>query len=146
MSCSWTTRALAEAAGGKVAMNLTNSESAETSPGGDTILFGSNRYRPRPIWSMNHDGTNAHNVTNANGFSGQGRWSPDGIKIVFESEREWQRELYVMNRTAVGRCGSRGIHRFSTRGETLRGFRQPLRACCCCHRQKVNWRAEMPRW
>ena len=70
-------------------MNLTNSESAETSPGGDTILFGSNRYRPRPIWSMNHDGTNAHNVTNANGFSGQGRWSPDGIKIVFESEREW---------------------------------------------------------
>ena len=49
------------------------------------------------IWSVSADGTDARQLTNADGVSNDPVWSPDGTKIAFESNRDGDYEVYLMN-------------------------------------------------
>ena len=50
------------------------------------------------IYSINADGSNELRLTNNTFFDGQPRWSPDGSKIVFASDRAGGlNEIYTMN-------------------------------------------------
>jgi TolB protein len=46
---------------------------------------------------MNVDGSNLQQLTNASGYDGGPKWSPDGKKIVFPSERDGDPEIYIMD-------------------------------------------------
>jgi len=63
------------------------------------IVFVSDRDGNREIYTMNADGTNQTRLTFNSGFEGGPRWSPDGTKIVFVSDRDGGGTLriYVMN-------------------------------------------------
>ena len=71
------------------------------SPDGEWVLFHSNQAvdgEPRfEINKVRKDGTDLTNVSNTPGNNFRGDWSPDGQRIVFVSERDGNRELYVMN-------------------------------------------------
>lgn len=79
------------------------------SPDGSKIAFAKNRpddfevvnrdivLGPREIWVMNADGSNRVNLTNHDGDDEGPRWSPDGSKIAFESDRNGEWEIFVMN-------------------------------------------------
>ena len=49
------------------------------------------------IYVSDSDGHNAVNITNHPAEDFDPAWSPDGTKIVFTSERDGNREIYVMN-------------------------------------------------
>lgn len=52
------------------------------------------------IWVANIDGSSAMQLTAMQASNtGSPRWSPDGTRIVFESTKEGQSELYVMSTT-----------------------------------------------
>ena len=46
---------------------------------------------------MNANGTGQIRLTDMVGSDTSPRWSPDGKKIVFESDRDGNREIYTMN-------------------------------------------------
>ena len=46
---------------------------------------------------MNVDGTDTVQLTNHRGWDGNPSWSPDGGRIIFDTERDGNREIYVMN-------------------------------------------------
>ena len=46
---------------------------------------------------MNDDGSGQMRLTNHPAHDAWPSWSPDGSRIVFESERDGDREIYVMN-------------------------------------------------
>jgi Tol biopolymer transport system component len=46
---------------------------------------------------MNPDGTEQQNLTNNPANDGEGSWSPDGTKMVFESDRDGNLEIYTTN-------------------------------------------------
>jgi TolB protein len=46
---------------------------------------------------MNADGTGEQRLTDNASFDGRPAWSPDGRRIAFESNRDGEREIYVMN-------------------------------------------------
>ena len=46
---------------------------------------------------MDINGGNASRLTNDEGTEGSPRWSPDGQKIVFDSDRAGNADVYVMN-------------------------------------------------
>lgn len=52
---------------------------------------------PREIWVINADGSNLVNLTNHDGDDTRPRWSPDGTKILFNSNRNDETELFVIN-------------------------------------------------
>jgi cysteine-rich repeat protein len=81
-------------------VNLTNSpgtdddDEAQWSPDGTTISF----YRAGDVWLMDADGTNQRNATNAPGSADfDQNWSPDGTKMVFDSDRDGDREIFLMD-------------------------------------------------
>jgi TolB protein len=43
------------------------------------------------------DGSNPVNLTNTPGRDRYGMWSPDGTRIAFNTERDGNQEIYVMN-------------------------------------------------
>jgi Tol biopolymer transport system component len=49
------------------------------------------------IYTMNANGTGVTRLTNNSVNDGMPSWSPDGSKIVFDSERDGNSEIYVMN-------------------------------------------------
>ena len=79
------------------------------SPDGTKILFNSNRDGSLHLYLMNPDGSDQTRITNLNAFEAtepysetnsyidrRPSWSPDGTKIVFESDRDGNNEIYVM--------------------------------------------------
>jgi Tol biopolymer transport system component len=51
---------------------------------------------------MNADGTKQKNLTNNPAHDCDARWSHDGTKIAFQSNRDGQQEIYVMNPDGTG--------------------------------------------
>lgn len=49
------------------------------------------------IWSANPDGTGLTNLTRVPGVDADGQWSPDGSKIVFNSNRNGSYDIFVMD-------------------------------------------------
>jgi len=50
------------------------------------------------VYSMNPDGTGITRLTNSSAFDGEARWSPDGKRIAFASNRDKAGgDIYVMN-------------------------------------------------
>ena len=82
---------------------------AQFSPGGKKIVFGSNRTGNFEIWTCDSDGSNAQQLTSlasVGGFCGSPRWSPDGERIAFDAILEKQAEIYVIS--ANGEAGQNG--------------------------------------
>jgi len=50
---------------------------------------------------MNADGSNIKRLTNSSFYDGYPRWSPDGSKIVFESTRDGNYQIYKMDVTGL---------------------------------------------
>jgi len=89
------------------------------SPDGERIVFTSYRHRACPqdilsrdctvdfpwrdeIFVMNADGSGLINLTNSISDDEQPKWSPDGKKIAFVSDREGDGDIYVMNADGSG--------------------------------------------
>ena len=81
------------------------------SPDGKRIVFTSGRDGNLEIYAMNADGSGQTRLTNTGGavpnptfesVDGNPSWSPDGKKIVFESSRDGNFELYTMNPDGSG--------------------------------------------
>jgi Tol biopolymer transport system component len=49
------------------------------------------------IYVMDADGSNQHNLTNHPARDSAPTWSPDGVKIAFQSDRDGNDEIYIMN-------------------------------------------------
>lgn len=77
------------------------------SPDGTKIVFNSARdgyegiseirSMNGEIYIMNADGSDQTRLTQDGGHDGRPMWSPDGTKILFETDRNGHGELYVMN-------------------------------------------------
>lgn len=68
------------------------------------IAFTSTRTDPAhaEIWVMNGDGSDPVQLTHDNAFANVPSWSPDGSRIVFQSDRDGHDQLYVMNADGSG--------------------------------------------
>jgi Tol biopolymer transport system component len=77
------------------------------SPDGSQIVFVSGRDEAAPwtckidcgseIYMMKYDGTEIRRITNSPGFDESPKWSPDGKRILFSSNREGNYNIYTMN-------------------------------------------------
>ncbi|MBN1440215.1 MAG: PD40 domain-containing protein [Anaerolineales bacterium] len=84
-----------------------NDSSPSWSPDGEKIAFVSLRNAPPSvyitlesnfeIYTMNADGTEVRRLTSSPGWDVDPVWSPDGEKIAFTSNRDWNWDIYVMN-------------------------------------------------
>jgi TolB protein len=81
------------------------------SPDGKSIAFSSDRDGNREIYVMNADGANPRRLTNTggrvsdvllDGLDADPAWSPDGRKIAFDTNRDGDYEIYVMNADGSG--------------------------------------------
>lgn len=54
-------------------------------------------YAGSAIYTINADGSGEANLTNNSAIDGLAIWSPDGKRIAFNSDRDGNREVYVMN-------------------------------------------------
>jgi Tol biopolymer transport system component len=64
---------------------------------GELLNVGANPAATSSIWTVAPDGSERRRLTNADGVSDDPAWSPDGTKIAFESNRDGDYEVYVMN-------------------------------------------------
>ncbi len=61
------------------------------------IAFWSNRDGKKEIYAMDADGSNVKRLTNNVADEDNPKWSPDGRKILCDSERDGNMEIYVMD-------------------------------------------------
>lgn len=54
------------------------------------------------IWIANADGSGARQLTHTGKSNGSPRWSPDGKKILFESSRDGESQLYILDLDVPG--------------------------------------------
>lgn len=92
---------------GAVVSQLTDNEFEDRdpswSPGGYRVAFRSNRSGSWEIWLVNLDGSGLRQLTDfpendaLEGYQeGPPRWSPDGSRILFSSERDGDFDIYVI--------------------------------------------------
>ena len=68
------------------------------SPDGRQILLGNNRDGDFEIYALHLDGSGIIQLTNNTANDGGGRWSPDGTRIAFTSDRDGgDLDIFVMN-------------------------------------------------
>ena len=80
------------------------------SPTGSSIAFQWNGIQPpfdsvgggNDLYTVNPDGTHLRQLTHIYGEDSAAAWSPDGRRIAFDSQRNGNRELYVMNADGSG--------------------------------------------
>ena len=83
--------------------NLTDSFSPSWSPDGKTIVFSSRpNFRVRDIYMMTATGKRLKRLTREKGYNGRPVYSPDGTKIAFESTRDGDWDIYVMDTDGGG--------------------------------------------
>ena len=74
--------------------------------GGAKIVFSSNRDGNSQIYTMNADGSGQVRLTNNGANDDSPRWSPNGTKILFQSDRDnpstGYNDIYVMNSDGTG--------------------------------------------
>ena len=74
--------------------------------GNSKIVFSSNREGSYQIYVMNGDGSGVVRLTNSNANDDLPRWSPNGTKILFQSDRDHPDtgyiDIYVMNADGSG--------------------------------------------
>ena len=79
-----------------IASNGTN-DSAQLSPDGLHIVFGSVRTGSREIWRSNADGTDLKQLTFFGGHAGTPRWSPDGKWIAFDYRPDTHAQVFLID-------------------------------------------------
>src|SRR5437868_3727851 len=83
-------------------------ESAMPQAGGSKIVFSSNRDGQTQIYLMNSDGSGQVRLTNSGANDDSPRWSPNGTKILFQSDRDnpatGYNDIYVMNSDGSGQA------------------------------------------
>src|SRR5881394_1514833 len=74
--------------------------------GNSKIVFSSNREGSYQIYVLNGDGSGVVRLTNSNANDDLPRWSPNGTKILFQSDRDHPdtgyMDIYVMNADGSG--------------------------------------------
>jgi Tol biopolymer transport system component/DNA-binding winged helix-turn-helix (wHTH) protein len=68
---------------------------AQFSPGGEKIVFNSNRTGNFEIWICDSEGSNPRQITSLGHYCGSPHLSPDGQRVTFDSNLEGQWETYV---------------------------------------------------
>jgi serine/threonine protein kinase/Tol biopolymer transport system component len=83
----------------KLLFSSRNTESAEYSPNGDSIVFVSNRLGTRQIWLARADGSNSVQLSFVAPEVpiGTPRWSPDGRQIVYDTVSNHHSAIGIMN-------------------------------------------------
>jgi Tol biopolymer transport system component len=85
------------------------------SPGGDQILFASDRGGSTQLWMVRLDGSGLRQVSDLPAVRGRSDWSPDGRYIVVDSGGPWDHEIYLMN------ADGSNAHRISPAGGNSQG-------------------------
>ncbi|HMB67783.1 MAG TPA: alpha/beta hydrolase-fold protein, partial [bacterium] len=78
------------------------------SPGGDSIVFSSDRSGDPELWLVGADGTGLRRLTHRPGVDSHPAWSPDGSRIAFDADLDGDREVCVLE------LGSGTVRRLTT--------------------------------
>jgi serine/threonine protein kinase/Tol biopolymer transport system component len=83
----------------KLLFSSRETESAEYSPDGSTIVFVSNRLGTRQLWSAKASGINSVQLSSVGSEVpiGTPRWSPDGRQIVYDTVTHGHSAIGIMN-------------------------------------------------